>query len=459
MCSKCYCNHRKVLRERREFLKEQYSTFELRRQVGLFYAAVAAGEDEDVKAMVSQGADVNWMAFFKKRSNEVNSLPEGGCHVSPLHVACAYHQPDIAMTLIGAGARYRRDPTSMLPLDYVTDAQCEHDVTMYLTELTTEYDTAMDVQEAWEVYHEEEYEEARDAFFELLMMYPHRDTCHLGLIYCHLALGDVEACLGAAKNALKDTDLAWVECQKETVQKAMESAMGIYHERCHAEESEGCIKRCGCVVYPPEWTLPLQALRKLDFTVIKHMLSFMPTVTSWNLWLALYPSPLLRNAVNLHVSTCSRTDRDDAIRIVTSVPAWIASFTETVVDHGFDTWNAKLGELAHVQVEAVECESVPMFPHFILKTTAVYRYHAPSAISKLKGWWGSNDKSAKGKRGPTGPAGLLRAPGGKQDEAEAANLGLLPNEVFVMQLEEPDQESGMDVGVCVRAFVCLFFFS
>ena len=408
---------------------------DLRRQVGVFFSAVAAGEDDDVKVMLDQGADVNWMAFFKKKSNEQNSLPEGGCHVSPLHVACAYHRPDVACTLIGAGARYRRDPNSMLPLDYIADDECAHDVTMYLEELTTEYATAIHVQEAWDIYNDEEYEEAREAFFELLMQYPDRDTCHLGLIYCHLGLGDIEACLESSRGSLKAPDVQWVECPKVAVQRAMERAMEIHHERAHAEVTEGCVKRCGCVVYPPEWMLPLKTLRKMDFKIMHHIFSFFPPTSSWNTWLALHRSPLLKKAVEKHIIVTSRNFKDDAVRVITSVPAWVASFREAVVDHSFDAWERKVqreGELAHVQVEGLECESIPAFPYFMMKVSVISRYHVPSNFTKMKGWWGARNSKNAGPRESISRAG-------------SPSNGMLQGETFQLQLETPTEGFGINI--------------
>eukprot|EP01064_Diplonema_japonicum_P015654 TRINITY_DN2341_c1_g3_i1.p1 TRINITY_DN2341_c1_g3~~TRINITY_DN2341_c1_g3_i1.p1 ORF type:complete len:1421 (+),score=444.41 TRINITY_DN2341_c1_g3_i1:34-4296(+) len=393
VCSKCYMAYRKTQKERREYLRDKYSSWDLRRKVGVFFSAVVEGEDDDVKVMIEAGANVNWLAFFKKRANEMNNLPEGGCGITPLHVACAYAQPDVACTLIGAGARYRRDQNSMLPMDYLPDNEdVAHDITMFLEERSNEYNISQQVQEAWDIYEDGDYKEASEAFFALLMQYPNRDTCHLGLLYCHLALGDIAACLQAGRESLNAKDVEWIECQVAAVQKAMDTATELFHERSHAEETEGCIKRCGCVVYPPEWTVPLKKMRKLEFGVMKKIFEWLPCSSAFNTWLALHRSELLRTAVDRHVTQASRKDPIDAVNVFMRVPAWLASFKEAVVEQTFNVWDAKQGDLAHVAVENIECDHIQTFPYFMLKVNVIEKYVAQTAISKLKGWWGDKGK-------------------------------------------------------------------
>eukprot|EP00755_Sulcionema_specki_P022395 Sspe_Gene.76405::Locus_47734_Transcript_1_1_Confidence_1.000_Length_3643::g.76405::m.76405 len=296
VCSMCFLKHRKAQQERREFLKREYSTWPLRSQVGYFYAAIVNGEDEDVKIMVEHGgADVNWMAMFKKRPDEDNKLPAEGCGVTPLHVACAYHQPDVVYVLLGKGARYRRDQNSMFPLDYVTDDNAHHDILMFLTEQTPEYNIAVnEVQEAWDIYHEGDFKEARDAFFELLMMYPTRDSCHLGLIYSHLALGALEQCIHVATQALEGKNIKWIECPESSVREALQKAEDIYHSNAHEEPTEGFVKKCGCVIFPEDWTVPLKKLRRADFSVIRRIFSWLSLYDAFQAWAAFWTMPLLK---------------------------------------------------------------------------------------------------------------------------------------------------------------------
>eukprot|EP01060_Flectonema_neradi_P037026 TRINITY_DN733_c3_g1_i1.p1 TRINITY_DN733_c3_g1~~TRINITY_DN733_c3_g1_i1.p1 ORF type:complete len:1271 (+),score=277.30 TRINITY_DN733_c3_g1_i1:41-3853(+) len=437
ICSTCYVSRLKAQQERRKYLKAHFAGWDLRKRVGVFFAAVAAGEDEDVKLMVESGAaDPNWMAFFKKKPSEHNNLQADGSQVTPLHVACAYHRPDVVKVLVMAGARYCRDQYQMLPLDYVTDEDANHDITMYLSECTPDYNITLEVMEVWDIYHDGDYEEARNAFSELVVKFPDRDTCHLGLVYCHLALGDVEKCLSTATTTLQGTHIKWVECQRIAIQKAMDRANELRHEVAHAEPTEGCIKSCGCVVYPDGWIVPLKALRKTDFSVVKNIFSFLPCSSAWHTWIALHRSELLRKSVDSFVTSASRQDPRDALRIFTTVPAWLASYKEAVTDRVFEGWNTtRYGELGHVVVEDIECESIITFPYFITKVTCVLTHVNNSALTKFKRWF-SKDQRTK----PTPRQRISAANIKAMDDGERVVS-------FSLTLKDPTESLGVDYKV------------
>ena len=450
ICSSCYVSRIKAQQERRKYLKTHFKEWDLRKRVGVFFAAVAAGEDEDVKLMLETGgADPNWMAFFKKKSTEHNSLPADGSHISPLHAACAYQQPDVVKVLVTAGARYCRDQHQMLPLDYVVDEDASHDIVMYLSECTPDYNITLQVMEVWDLYHDGDYTEARDAFFDLVLKYPDRDTCHLGLVYCHLALGDIERCLSTSTTTLQSTSIRWVECQKVAIQKAMERANELKHEIAHEEPTIGCIKSCGCVIYPKGWIIPLKSLRKMNFSVIKNIFSYLPCSTAWSTWIALYKSELLRKTVDAHVTEASRRDPRDALKIFTTVPAWLASYKEAVTDRVFEGWNThRYGNLAHVVVEGIECESIITFPYFVTRVTCVQTHVSNTTLTKFKKWF-SKDQRVK----PT-----------PRQRVSAANIKAIDDGehvvTFSLVLKDPTDSIGVDykVTVCITFLFFIIIF-
>ncbi|KAJ9465106.1 hypothetical protein DIPPA_26081 [Diplonema papillatum] len=429
VCSRCYANQRKAERERRDYLRANYKSWDLRRQVGVFFSAVAEGEEEDVKVMTENGADVNWLALFRKGKNEDNKLPEGGSGVTPLHVACAYHKPDVARALIYAGARYRKDHNAMFPLDYITDDDVHHDILMYLNECTTEYRSSLEVQQAWDKYQDGDAAEALNHFFELLLLHPTRDTVYLGLMYCHLHLGDVDTCMQSGRTALAAKDVQWIECSKLTVQKLMDRATEVYHAREHEKETDGCIKPCGCIVYPKDWKIPLRTMRKLlPWSVVQTMFTWLPSSTAFNAWVAFYRSPLLRASVDAHVTEASRRDKKDATSIITRMPSWLASLKEAVVDQVYAAWDTKLGELALAEVETgdLECQSIPTFPYFMIKVTVTHKYAAKSTVSRLKNMLNMDSAGRRKKQ-----------PGSKHP--------LPACDVFTLRLGDPNEDLGMDV--------------
>eukprot|EP01062_Namystynia_karyoxenos_P069995 TRINITY_DN65389_c0_g1_i1.p1 TRINITY_DN65389_c0_g1~~TRINITY_DN65389_c0_g1_i1.p1 ORF type:complete len:1570 (+),score=458.91 TRINITY_DN65389_c0_g1_i1:101-4810(+) len=449
VCSKCFMGHRKAQRERRMYLKDHFAEMPLRRKVGVFFSAIALGQEEDVRVMLDAGADPNWMAFFRKRPEEENALPEEGCRVTPLHVACAYHQPDVCYLLILKNCRYRRDQEMMWPLDYVQNDDAMHDISMMLEEMNDELDTALDVQEAWDIYHEGDYESARDAFFELLEQHPKRDACHLGLLYSLLALEDLPACIEGCRTVLDRKDIEWLECSEQHVAKVFERADKQLHDICHAEETEGWLKRCGCVLLPEDYCIPLASLRRLKFICVQRIFHHLDVPALFAAWVALYTMPLLRAELSQTVRTVSPHDTKGATHVCCKArPAWRDALYEAVVAHYFTSWRSADGELAHVKVVLTECRKVRCWMAFEVRVGVELLFSPPSTVSKLKTMFGFSDSKArsktsspppgKGSPGPQSRQSSQQSPAGSNTPSFAAPAGMTTSSLMPVEQDPGD---------------------
>eukprot|EP01065_Artemidia_motanka_P037951 TRINITY_DN46839_c0_g1_i1.p1 TRINITY_DN46839_c0_g1~~TRINITY_DN46839_c0_g1_i1.p1 ORF type:complete len:1367 (+),score=316.34 TRINITY_DN46839_c0_g1_i1:58-4101(+) len=388
VCSRCFMKVRKAGSQRREWFKNHYASYRLKDRIGVFFSAVAAGEEDDVKVLLKHcGADPNWTVFFCPAPDDDVAIPSSGVTLSPLHCACAYHRPDLVMLLLSHGARYRRDRDGVYPLQYVTDVDADHDICMYLLELTNEFDDALATQEAWDHYHSGNLVIAAAAFCEVDEQGgPERDTVVVGRIYCMLQqcdwAGTVQAC-DAALNASEP--IKWVECEPGHVLEARKHAQQSWCAEEHPRNEEVALKGCGCVLLGQRCTVPLQHFRRGPLAVFRRVLTFLPCDVLFDVWAAVHTIPLLRECIAATVPDTARSDPQSANALMRKQGAWQGLY-EAVATAASTLWNPQRdgGELVNCSVAIMDPRAIPALFSFEVRAGVEMTYQpARSALKNL----------------------------------------------------------------------------
>eukprot|EP01062_Namystynia_karyoxenos_P033854 TRINITY_DN24851_c0_g1_i1.p1 TRINITY_DN24851_c0_g1~~TRINITY_DN24851_c0_g1_i1.p1 ORF type:complete len:1394 (+),score=447.78 TRINITY_DN24851_c0_g1_i1:94-4182(+) len=387
VCSNCYMKVRKAGRQRREYFKAQYAGLALKDRVSIFFCAVASGEEDDVGSMLSTGgADPNWQAFWMPEPGTEVQIPAQGTVLSPLHLACAYHRPDLVALLLRHGARYRRDSDGALPLQYVADPDADHDIRMYLLELTTEFDDALAAQEAWDAYHRGDTAEALALFSEVGPdpSGAERDTALVGEAYCLLQSGDWGQCVAVCdRAACPGFEPLFVECEPGHVLEVRKHAQQCWCAEQHPLLPDRALKGCGCVLLGAGCTVPLRMFRRGPSAPLANVFSCLPCDALFDTWHAFYRMPLLRDYAQQACAPAAAADPQGAAALLRRPGSW-RGLHAAVAARAAHSWDSRDGELLSCEVTGLEPCAMPDLLAFDLRATLQLLYApARSALKSL----------------------------------------------------------------------------